>query len=85
MNATENQKGWHFQLHAKTHIEPWLIEAYHSINLTHTKNGSSLLEGRLPDLPAFYGILLLFRDTGLDIISLKLEKCSNDSCTLCKT
>ncbi len=75
MYTNEDQKGWHFQLHAKTHIESWLIEEYHFINLAHKKDGSSVLEGRLPDLSAFYGVLLLLRDTGIDILSLKLKRC----------
>lgn len=74
MNGTGNQSEWYLRLHVQTHLESWLMEDYHYIRIQYKKDGSSVLEGQLPDLPTFYGILLLLRDTGINILSLKLER-----------
>ena len=78
MEITEKQNNWHFRLHTQKQLESWLTENYFPLRIYKKKDGSCFLEGQLPDLSAFYGIMLLLRDTGVVILSLKLYKVDHD-------
>lgn len=45
--------------------------------LVHEANGTTRLEGRLPDQPALFGLLLKIRNLGLDLLSVEWKPMLN--------
>ncbi len=48
------------------HWADWLGD----LTLTHTADGDTLLEGRVPDQPALYGILSRIHSLGAEVVEL---------------
>ena len=78
MKVMHEQQIWRFTLAIPHHIEEWIFEDFASLEITKHEKGSTLVEGVLPDLAAFYGLLLRLRDMGVDIHTLTLQ-CDNES------
>ena len=49
---------------------------YDGLTIRGKPDGSYVLAGEMPDMPAVYGFLLILRDTGIDLLSLQVERIS---------
>ncbi len=65
---------WEFTVHSDAHLDEWLKDYFGDINLTHQKDGTSVLQGALTDMAAVYGLIMKLRDSGICFISLQAER-----------
>ncbi|RQD76886.1 MAG: hypothetical protein D5R97_03455 [Candidatus Syntrophonatronum acetioxidans] len=67
------KKAWRVQVHAASHLDPWILDYSEGLRMNHQEDGTSTLGGELPDLSAVYGLILQLRDAGILIYSLQIE------------
>lgn len=72
--AASEQELWQIRVRAEAHLDFWIEDYIDGLNIHHKRDGSSILTGELPDMPAVYGLILQLRDTGISILSLQVEK-----------
>ncbi len=65
---------WQLTVHSEAHLDEWLNDYFGGINLTHEKDGTSILTVVLPDMSAVYGLIMKLRDSGICVISLQAER-----------
>ncbi len=65
---------WQVRVRSEAHLDDWLKDYFGELNMSHEKDGSTLLTGELPDMSAVYGLILQLRDTGIVLISLQVER-----------
>jgi len=62
----------------KGHLDNWLQNHFEGLKINHELEGNSVLSGNLPDLAAFYGLILKLRDSGVDLLSLEASKLTEE-------
>ncbi len=65
---------WQIQMSSEARIDSWLQDYFSDLSIRRGKEGTWLIRGILPDLPALYGLILLLRDAGIPLVSLHAEK-----------
>ena len=65
---------WKTRIHTEAHLDDWLKDCFGGLDMTHQEDGTTLISGTLPDLPDLYGLMLQLRDTGIMLISLRVER-----------
>ena len=66
---------WLIRIRSKNHLDSWMQDYLGGeLQISNETDGTSLLTGFLPDLPAVYGLILMCRDTGFSLISLMAEQ-----------
>ncbi len=65
---------WKLRVRSATHLEDWIQDYFDGLTITYQKDGSCILSGQLPDMPAVYGLILHLRDTGISLVSLQVER-----------
>jgi len=68
---------WQLQVRSATHLEDWIQDYFDGLKITYQKDGSCILSGQLPDMPAVYGFILHLRDTGISLLSLQVNRVAN--------
>ncbi len=74
--ATPGEYFWQIRVRTNAHLDFWLKDYLDGIEMNHQSDGTSLLTGDLPDMPAVYGLILQLRDAGVSLISLNVERIS---------
>ena len=65
---------WELTVHSETHLNEWVMDYFDGIDLSNEIDGTSVITGLLPDMPAVYGLIMKLRDSGICVISLKAER-----------
>ena len=65
---------WQIQIELAAHLDSWMVEPFHGLNIEHVDDGITVLTGSLADLPAFYGLILQMRDTKVELLSQQVKK-----------
>ncbi len=63
-----------FKMRVRGHLMAWFSDYFGGVKLKHNKDGSCTLTGKLQDSAAFYGLILTLRDSGVELLSLKVKK-----------
>jgi len=65
---------WRIRVSTVAHLDYWLKDYFGGLDITHQEDGTTLISGKLPDLPDVYGLILQLRDSGIELISLQAER-----------
>lgn len=65
---------WQVRVRSESHLDEWIKDYFGDLNISQERDGSTLLAGALPDMPAVYGLFLQLRDVGIVLISLHVER-----------
>lgn len=65
---------WKVKIVSEAHLESWIKDYFGGLDIKHRKDGSSVITGKLNDMPALYGLFLCLRDAGIVLHSLEAEK-----------
>ena len=65
---------WKIRVRTVAHLDDWLKDYFGGLNITHEKESTTLISGELPDLPDVYGLILKLRDSGIELVSLQVER-----------
>lgn len=65
---------WQIRVRTASYLEGWIKDCFDELEISHEKNGSSLLTGELPDVSAVYGLILHLRDAGIELLSLSVDR-----------
>lgn len=72
--CSKDEYSWTVIVQAEAHLDYWIKDCFDGLVVRHESGGTTLLTGVLLDLPAVYGVILQLRDTGVEIISLQVER-----------
>lgn len=72
--TSEEKYHWQVQVRSAGHLDSWFKDYLGVMTIHHEKDGSTYLQGELPDLPAVYGLILQLRDAGIALLSLHVER-----------
>lgn len=67
---------WRVQVRTQDHLDDWVGEYLGDVSLQRLVDGTTRIEGKLPDTPAVYGFILRLRDGGIPLLSLQVERIS---------
>lgn len=65
---------WWVQVHSETHLDDWLKDYFSGLEMQRQSNGTTILTGKMQDLPEVYGLILKLRDSGVVFLSLHVEQ-----------
>ncbi len=65
---------WQVRVSSAAHLDYWITDCFSGLKIEHRDNGTTALTGELTDLPAVYGLVLQLRDSGVDLLSLQIER-----------
>ncbi len=65
---------WQVRVKSTAHLDNWISDYFSGLKLEHRNDGTTILTGGLPDLPAVYGLILQLRDGGVGLLSLQVER-----------
>ena len=65
---------WQVRVRSAAHLDNWIAECLGGIMIEHQDDGTTVLIGELTDLPAVYGLIIQLRDSGVDLLSLQVER-----------
>ncbi len=65
---------WQIEVIAGAHLDYWINDYFSGLTLRHSPDGSTILTGNLPDMPAVYGLILRLRDSGIVLLSLQAKR-----------
>ena len=65
---------WRIRVSTVAHLDYWLKDYFGGLDITHQEDGTTLISGKLPDLPDVYGLILQLRDSGVELVSLQVER-----------
>jgi hypothetical protein len=71
--TVEHDESGRYEVRIKGHLDDRWAEWLEGLTFTHASDGTTLLEGLLPDQAALHGVLNKIRDLGLPIISVQLS------------
>ncbi len=69
----EHDESGRYEIRIKGHLDDRWAEWLEGLTFTHASDGTTLLEGLLPDQAALHGVLNKIRDLGLPINSIQLS------------
>ena len=56
------------------HLDDWVGEYLGELALQRLPDGTTRIDGVLPDIPAVYGFIIRLRDGGIPLLSLHVEQ-----------
>ena len=65
---------WKIQVRTQDHLDDWVGEYLGDVSLQRLVDGTTRIDGNLPDTPAVYGFILRLRDGGIPLLSLQVER-----------
>lgn len=65
---------WYVEARTVAHLDYWIQDYFDGLEIAHEPDGSSLLTGEMQDMPAVYGLILKLRDSGVTLVSLRVER-----------
>ncbi len=65
---------WLVKVKTDSHVESWLTDYFSGLEVRDQGDGTAVITGELPDTAAVYGFILKLRDSGIDLIKLKVTK-----------
>lgn len=68
---------WRVQAGVQSRLDSWVSDYLGGLELTGKEDGTSWLEGELPDLAAVYGMVLGLRDLGVELHFLTVQRAIN--------
>jgi hypothetical protein len=68
-NADPHQAG-RYQIRLKGHLDDRWATWFDGLSLSRERDGSTTLQGSIPDQAALHGLLQRVRDTGLPLVSV---------------
>jgi len=69
---------WKIRIRAAAHLDYWLKDYFGGLDITHEEDCTTIISGELSDLPEVYGLILQLRDSGIELVSLQLERMPDD-------
>ncbi len=73
-NCIDNDSTLLLKMRVRGHLREWFNDYFGDVKLKHNEDGSYTLTGKLQDSAAFYGLILTLRDSGVELLSLKVKK-----------
>jgi len=70
----EHDESGHYEIRIKGHLDDRWAEWLEGLTFMQASDGTTLLEGLLPDQAALHGVLNKIRDLDLPIISVQLSE-----------
>jgi len=70
----EHDESGHYEIRIKGHLDDRWAEWLEGLTFMQASDGTTLLEGLLPDQAALHGVFNKIRDLGLPIISVQLSE-----------
>ncbi len=61
------------RIKVRGHLKEWFGDYFGGLSLKYNEDGSCILTGKLQDSAAFYGLILNLRDSGVELLSLKVK------------
>ena len=65
---------WRVRVRSLAHLESWIKDYFAEFAISHEQDGTTCLNGELSDMSAVYGLILLLRDAGVELLSLHVER-----------
>ena len=65
---------WYLRVHSESHLDEWVKEYFGAMEICHRQDGTTVLSGKLLDLPQLYGQIIKLRDSGISILSLQAKR-----------
>lgn len=59
-----------YQIHLKGHLDPNWSQWFDNLTITHTAHGTTILTGPIADQAALYGLLIMLRNLGIQLLAL---------------
>ena len=78
-NNMDNDSVLLFKMRVRGHLKEWFSDYFGGLKLKHNEDGSCTLAGKLQDSAAFYGLILTLRDSGVELLSLKVKKLASQT------
>ncbi len=72
-------KPQHYQIRIEGHVNFAWTAWFDAVEMQHTDDGETLVEGWLPDQTALHGVLMKIRDLGLTLIEVKRREPDPDA------
>jgi len=60
----------HYEIRVQERLDEHWSEWFEGLNVTHEKDGATVLTGPVADQPALHGLLVKIRDLGLTLLSV---------------
>ncbi len=73
---------WQLRVRCANHLDEYIQDYFEGMTTTYQEDGSCILSGELPDMPAVYGFILHLRDTGISLLSLQVKRITEQSVAL---
>ncbi len=73
-NVAPKEFVWKVRVRSLAHLESWIKDYFAEFAITHEQDGTTCLNGELSDMSAVYGLILLLRDAGVELLSLHVER-----------
>jgi len=65
---------WQVRVLSSAHLDHWITDNFNGLKVEHLNDGTTVISGVLTDLPAVYGLVLQMRDTGVNLLSLHVDR-----------
>jgi hypothetical protein len=69
INPTQNK---YFEVRVAGHLSPDRYKMFKGLKLSELDNGETLIRGKYVDQAQLFGILILIRDMGIPLLSMKI-------------
>jgi hypothetical protein len=60
-----------YEIRIAEHLDERWTNWFGGLDLSHTESGETVMQGRLADQPALFGVLAQIRDLGLTLVSVQ--------------
>ena len=64
---------WEILVRTQDHLDDWVGDYLGELSLQRLSDGTTRIQGTVPDTPALYGFILRLRDGGIPLISLHVQ------------
>lgn len=75
----ETRFTWMLRIETRHHVGSSLADQLGGLDVDNLDDGTSILCGELPDMPAVYGLILRLRDLAVEVLALEVERVAKDS------
>jgi len=78
INNKPDQLTWEVKVIAEAHLDHWINDYFGGMIITHAPDGTTVMQGSLPDLSAVYGLMLRLRDSGVILVEARIKRATTE-------